>query len=350
MKQSVPVTIIVGLAVSAALAQAPKPAPPPTAAAVQEPAIATYAGQAITASQLEAVAATRLLRTRNEEYRIKADLASDLAFDRLKSDAAGKLGVTLPELYRLNVTEKAGEPAAVEVDDLLKRYRAQLPPDEAQAREEVVKYLKAQRIRELELGWRRDLLAGASFRFLIDPPRASVPVSAGDPTRGPVGAPVTVIEFSDFQCPYCGRIQPTMQRLRLKYGEKLRVAFKQLPLAMHQHAHFAAEAALCAGEQGKFWEMHDWMFANQTRIAPDAVKAAAVELKLDPGAFGKCLDAKAMAGKVDDDMKVAESLGITGTPAFLVNGRLIEGAQPFEAFEEVIEDELARQPVPAATK
>jgi len=350
MRLSAPVTIIVGLAVTAALAQSPKPAPPPTAAAVQEPAIATYAGQVITASQLEAVAASRLLRARNEEYKIKSDVASDLAFDRLKADAAAKLGVTLPELYRLNVTEKAGEPAKDEVDELLKRYRAQLPPDEAQAREEVVKYLKAQLIRDLEQAWRRDLLAGAGFRLLIEPPRAAVAVGAGDPSRGPAGAPITIIEFSDFQCPYCGRIQPTLQRLRLKYGDRLRVAFKQLPLAMHQHARFAAEAALCAGQQGKFWEMHDWMFANQTKIAPDAVKAAAVELKLEPAEFGKCLDAKAMAGRVDEDMKAAEGLGITGTPAFLVNGRLIEGAQPFEAFEEVIEDELARQPVPAATK
>lgn len=349
MKLSVPVTIIVGLAVNAALAQSPKPAPP-TAAAVQEPAVATFAGQAITASQLEAAAASRLLRARNEEFRIKADIASDIAFERLKADAAGKLGVTLPDLYRLYVADKAGEPKKEEVDELLKRYRAQLPPDEAQAREEVVKYLKTQLIRELEQAWRRDLLTGASFRLLIEPPRAAVGVGAGDPTRGPAGAPVTVVEFSDYQCPYCGRAQPTMQRLRLKYGEKIRVAFKQLPLAMHQHARFAAEAALCAGQQGKFWEIHDWMFANQAKIAPDTIKAAAVELKLDAAAFGKCLDTKAMAGRVEEDMRIAEGLGITGTPAFLVNGRLIEGAQPFEAFQDVIDDELARRTAPAAAK
>ncbi|MCU0294289.1 MAG: DsbA family protein [Thermoanaerobaculaceae bacterium] len=350
MKQAVPVSILIGLVASAALAQSQKPAPPPTAAAVQEPAVATFAGQAITALQLEAVAGPRLLRARNEEYKIKAELAQELASDRLKSDAASKLGVTLPELYRLNVTEKAGEPAKEEVDELLKRYRSQLPPDDAQAREEVVRYLKAQRTRELEQAWQRDLLAGAGFRLLIDPPRASVPVSDTDPSRGPAGAPITVIEFSDFQCPYCGRVQPTMQRLRLNYGERLRVVFKQLPLAMHQHARAAAEASLCAGQQGKFWEMHDWMFANQTRIAPDAFKAAATELKIDSEAFAKCVDSKAMAGKVDEDMKAAEGLGITGTPAFLVNGRLIEGAQPFEAFQDVIDDELARQPAVAGTR
>lgn len=342
-------TLVLLLAAGAVGAQTVLPAANVSAAAVQEPAIATFAGQAITASQLEAEAGTRLLKVRNEEYKIKAELARDMAFGKLQDAAALKLGIERLELYRQNVTAKAGEPAKEEVDDLLKRYRAQLPTDDTQARQQVVQFLQEQRTRAREQAWRRELLGDGGFRLLIEPPRARVSISAKDPARGSAGAPITVVEFSDFQCPFCSRVQSSVQRLQQVYGAKVRLVFKQYPLAMHQHARFAAEAALCAGQQGKFWEMHDWLFANQQKIAPEAIRAAAPELKLDPAEFGACLDQKTFAGKVDEDMKLGESLGVTGTPAFLVNGRLIEGAQPFEAFQEVIDDELARSaPVEAA--
>lgn len=350
MKRRAFIAILVGLSTSMGLAQSPSPAPTPTAAAVQEPAVATFGGQAITAPQLEEAAGARLLRVRNEEYQLKADLVRNMAFERLQNEAASKLGITRPELYRLNVTAKAGEPGKEQVDELLQRYRSQLPPDEAKAREEVSKFLREQRTREQEQAWRRKLLADADFKLLVEPPRAALVVGAGDPVRGPAGAPVTLVEFSDFQCPFCGRIQPTVQRVRQSYGDRVRMVFKQLPLAMHQQARFAAEAALCAGQQGKFWELHDWMFSNQAKLAPESIKAAAVELKLDPESFGKCLDGKVFSEQVDADLKLAESLGITGTPAFLVNGRFIEGAQPFEAFQDLIEDELARLPAPPAAK
>lgn len=330
------------LASGAACAQTVLPASNVSAAAVLEPAVATFAGQAITSSQLEAVAGARLLKVRNEEYRIKAEVARELAFARLQDEAARKLGIDRAELYRQNVTAKVGELPKEEVENLLKRYRSQLPPDEAQAREQVVQYLQEQRTRSQEQSWRKEVLAGAGFRLLIEPPRAAVAIDEKDPTRGPADAPVTVVEFSDFQCPFCSRVQGSLLKLRQTYGSRLRFVFKQLPLAMHEHASSAAEAALCAGQQGKFWEMHDWLFSNQQQLAPDAIRAAAPELKLDAVAFGACLDQKTFAGKVAEDMKLAESLGIAGTPAFLINGRFVEGAQPLEVFEDIINDELAR--------
>lgn len=343
MKRSQVLPLVLLLAAAAAGAQTVLPADNASAAVVQEPAIATFAGQAITASQLEAEAGPRLLKVRNEEFRIKSELARDLAFGRLQDEAARRLGIDRAELYRQNVTAKAGEPPKEEVEDLLKRYRAQLPPDEAEARRQVVQFLQEQRTRSQEQAWRKEMLAGAGFRFLIEPPRASVAVTERDPARGPTEAPVTLVEFSDFQCPFCSRVQGVLQRLRQTYGDKLRLVFKQLPLKMHDHASFAAEAALCAGQQGKFWEMHDWLFSNQQKIAPDAIRAAAPELRLDPAAFAACLDQKAFADKVAEDARLAESLGIAGTPAFLVNGRFVEGAQSFEVFQEIVDDELARR-------
>lgn len=349
MRRNPMLTLTFLLVAGAAGAQTVLPAANVSAAAVQEPAVATFAGQAITASQLEAEAGARLLKVRNEEYKIKAELARDLAFRRLQDAAAQELKIDRVELFRQNVTAKAGEPAQEEVDDLLKRYRSQLPPDEAQARQQVVQFLQEQRTRTQEQTWRREVLAGARFRLLIEPPRANIGTGDRDPSRGPAEAPVTVVEFSDYQCPFCSRVQSSLHRLKQTYGSKLRFVFKQLPLDMHQHARFASEAALCAGQQGKYWEMHDWLFANQQKIAPDAIRAAAPELKLDPAAFAVCLETKTFAGKVEEDLRLAGSLGITGTPAFLVNGRFIEGAQPYEAFQEVIDDELARSaPVEAA--
>ncbi|MBP7798903.1 MAG: thioredoxin domain-containing protein [Thermoanaerobaculaceae bacterium] len=343
MRRNPMLTLTFLLSAGAAGAQTVLPVANASATAVQEPAVATFAGQAITASELEAEGASRLLKVRNEEFKIKAELARELAFRRLQERAARALGIERAELFRRNVTAMAGEPAKEEVEDLLKRYRAQLPPDEAQARQQVVQYLREQRTRAQEQGWRRAMLADARFRLLIDPPRADIGTDDRDPSRGPAEAPVTVVEFSDYQCPFCGRVQSSLHQLKQTYGSKLRFVFKQLPLEMHQHARFAAEAALCAGQQGKYWEMHDWLFANQQKIAPEGIRAAAVELKLAPAAFAACLEKKTFARKVEDDVRLAGSLGITGTPAFLVNGRFIEGAQPYEAFQEVIDDELARK-------
>lgn len=347
MKRVAAVAMVFALAAVGLHAQSALPVESASKPAVSEPAVATFAGMAITASQIEAEAGARLLKVRNEEFKLKAELARTLAFGQLQERAARELEIDRDELYRRNVLAKAGEPAKEEVDELLKRYRAQLPPDEEQARQQVVQFLTEQRVRAREQSWRREILAGAGFRLHIEPPRVALTVLPSDPTRGPATAPVTLVEFSDFQCPYCSRVQATMQQLKQSYGERLRIVFKQLPLAMHQHAVMAAEASLCAGQQARFWEMHEWLFANQQRIVPEGIKAAAVDLKLDQEAFSKCLDEKRFAGKVQEDLKLAESLGINGTPAFLVNGRFLEGAQPFEAFQEVIEDELARAAVAA---
>lgn len=347
MKRVAAIAIVLVLVAVGLQAQSSAPGESAGTPVVSEPAVATFAGQAITASRIEAEAGARLLKVRNEEYKIKAELARTIAFGELQEKAARELEIDRGELYRRNVVAKAGEPSKEEIDELLKRYRAQLPPDEQQARQQVVEFLTEQRVRTREQSWRREILASAGFKLHIEPPRVALTVGASDPVLGAATAPVTLVEFSDFQCPYCSRVQTTVQRLKQSYGDRLRFVFKQLPLAMHQHAVMAAEASLCAGQQAKFWEMHDWLFANQQRIAPEGIKAAAAELKLDGAAFTACLDEKRFAGKVQEDLKLAESLGINGTPAFLVNGRFLEGAQPFEAFQEVIEDEFSRAAVAA---
>jgi protein-disulfide isomerase len=155
---------------------------------------------------------------------------------------------------------------------------------------------------------------------------------------------VTVLEFSDFQCPYCIRARPTVARVRETYGDKVRWAFRHFPLPsdVHPLAQKAGEAAACADEQGKFWEMHDRLWASNGQLEVPALKSAAAAIGVDRARFDACLDSGRHADVVEKDLGAGSGWGVSGTPAFFVNGRLLVGAQPFEAFQQVIDDELER--------
>jgi protein-disulfide isomerase len=162
------------------------------------------------------------------------------------------------------------------------------------------------------------------------------------PAKGPDLAPVTLIEVSDYQCPFCSRAAETVKQVSEKYKDDVRVVFLNLPLAFHQNARPAAAAAFAAGKQGKYWEMHDKLFANAKELTADNFKKWAAELGLDAARFAKDLDDAATMRQVDEDTAIANGLGISGTPGFFVNGVRISGAQPLEKFVEVIEAEKSK--------
>jgi len=164
----------------------------------------------------------------------------------------------------------------------------------------------------------------------------------GAPTKGPKNAPVTIIEFSDFQCPFCSRVVPTLKQIQETYGDKVRVAFKHQPLPFHQNAKLAAQAAMAAHEQGKFWEMHDKLFANQQALDRASLERYAQELGLDMGKFKAALDTNKYEAYVTADSNEGMRVGANGTPTFFINGRQVVGAQPFEAFKTIIDQELAK--------
>jgi len=181
------------------------------------------------------------------------------------------------------------------------------------------------------------------LRVLLDPPRQSLNLPADAPAEGPIGAPVTLVEFSDFQCPFCQRLAPTLRRVREAYGDRVRIVWQDFPLSqIHPQASLAAEAGNCAHEQGRFWEYHDRLFANQKLLQATALKEHAAELKLDVAQFNACLDSSKYASKVRDAAAAGSRLGVNSTPTSFVNGRLISGSKPFEAFAAIIDDELAR--------
>jgi protein-disulfide isomerase len=176
-------------------------------------------------------------------------------------------------------------------------------------------------------------------------------IDPGDsPSRGPKNAPLTVVVFSDFQCPFCSRVEPSITQLERDYPGKVRVVWKNFALDFHQNAKPAANAAHAAGEQGKFWEMHGKLFANQQALDRPALDKYAQELGLDMAKFRAAVDGKKYDPVVEQDMKMGASVGVTGTPATFINGRMISGALPYDTFKKIAEQELAKKGSVAANR
>jgi protein-disulfide isomerase len=241
------------------------------------------------------------------------------------------------------------KPAAVtdaDVDAFYEQNKAQIQRPKEQIAAQIKSYLEQQGQQKARQEFFAKLEDKYKVEKKLEPIR--VEVAATGPAKGPANAPVTIVEFSDFQCPFCSRLIPTMKQVEEKYGDKVRVVFRQYPLPFHQNAQKAAEASLCAADQNKFWELHDAMFANQQALAVEQLKAKATELGLKADEFNSCLDSGKHAGTVQADMKEGSAAGVNGTPAMFINGRFISGAVPLEQITSVIDDELRRKGVKTA--
>ena len=210
-------------------------------------------------------------------------------------------------------------------------------------RPEIEMFLDRQRPTQALYAFMNELRADASdVRVTLEPPRTVIEVDADDPVFGPAGASVEIIEFSDFQCPFCQRLTATLEQLKTAYGSDIRLVFKDYPLPNHAQAFKAAEAGNCANQQGKFWELHDTMFARQSELEIDDLKRHAGELGMDQAAFDACLDSGRVAGQVNADLAAGQQYGVSSTPTVFINGRAVMGAAPFEVFDEIIREELER--------
>ncbi len=173
-----------------------------------------------------------------------------------------------------------------------------------------------------------------------EPARIAVETE-GRPSRGAADAPVTIVEFSDFECPYCATLFSTLKAIEKNYKDQVRIVYLQFPLSqIHRDAEKAAEASLCANEQNQFWQMHDAMFADQARLGVDDLRRKAAKLSMDMEAFNACLDGNKYASAIREDIAEGVRAGVNGTPAFLVNGRFYSGSRPYDEIQKVIEEEL----------
>jgi predicted DsbA family dithiol-disulfide isomerase len=313
-------------------------------AATTSPTIAHVDGHRISAQEVDA----RIKQDLFEEEFGRENQASAL-YDARKA-AAG----ALVDEYLL---ERAAELQGVSPEDWVEEQLAALPPvsDEEVAaffeehRERIgqgVEYQAAsQRIRTFLEYQRVDqiqeqLRAEAEVRFVL--PRRRFEVAASGPSLGPDDAPITIVEFSDYQCPFCARAEPTLKELLARYPTQIRIFYRHLPLSFHPLALGAAKAAVCADDQDHFWAYHDLLFVNQKKLERDDLLGYARVLDLDVARFDACVDDEATALRVQEDFDAARSLGATGTPAFFINGIMLTGAQPVSAFESVIDEELLR--------
>ena len=207
--------------------------------------------------------------------------------------------------------------------------------------EQIRQLLARQRRLEVESNFFEALKDRYEVSYLLEPMRFEV-ADEGYPSIGPDDAVVTVVEFSDFECPYCKRVLPALEQVKNNFRDEVRLVFRQYPLGMHANAAKAAEASLCARDQGKFWEMHDLLFEEQGKLKVADLKDKAGRLGLDEDAFAECLDSSQYAEDVSKDITEGSRAGVSGTPAMFVNGRFVSGAVPYEKLAQVISEEIRR--------
>jgi protein-disulfide isomerase len=282
---------------------------------------------------------SQVYKIRQQEYELKLKAIEDAVNRKLLAAEAAKLGVTEEELLRREADSKVPEPSPQEVEQRLvtQMFRGGIPANKDQIAQEL-KRGKVQQVRDAYFASLRDR---AGVKIFLSPPRHTV---AADPARlrGNPEAPITIVEFSDFQCPFCYQAYWTIKNVLAKYEGKVKLSYRDMPLTGEEaDPNGTAAASRCALEQGKFWEYHDLLFENQDDIGPRVFREYAEDLKLDVPKFDACLESGKFRAAIVADFREGLTLGITGTPYFFINGIPVNGALPQPVFEEIIENELA---------
>jgi len=306
-----------------------------------DPPVAIIDGKPVLASELLDASQGQIMNLRKQEFDIKRRALDALIEQKLLEAEATRRGVSVNDLTQKEMAGNAGEPTDAEVEAF---YLAR--PDPSHRFDEVRDLMRnALKLAKRNAG--RDALmsklrAQHAVEVLLESPRVQVAFDA-DRLNGPTDAPIRIVEFSDFECPYCRSAEKTVQAVLAKYAGKVSLAYRDFPLSsIHPGAQGAAEASRCAADQGKYWAYHDRLLASPS-LAVAKLKELANEVSLDRKKFDACVDAGSKRAAVDSDAQEGRLAGVSGTPAFFINGIPLVGAQPAAAFEKIIEEELARK-------
>jgi protein-disulfide isomerase len=309
--------------------------------------VARVAGQPITMADLEPLIGARLSQMRMQaeqnEFQLKQQAIDQIVRDKLVEAEAKAKGVTSEQLLKTEVEDKAAAPTEDEIKQIYERNKARLGNRSLEeSKPEIERQLKMQKSNERRMAYMQELQAKADVQVMLDPPRIKVNVPSDAPSRGPQGAPVTLVEFSDYQCPFCKRAHDTVEQLVAAYPKDIRLIFMDYPLPMHNRAAAAAEAARCAGEQGKYWEYGDHLMKTAGDLSDDNLKQRATDLSLDAAAFETCISSTKHEPAVQSDFTEGNRVGVSGTPTFFINGRMIVGAKALDDFKQIVDDEIRR--------
>jgi protein-disulfide isomerase len=312
---------------------------PAAAAAQASPTLAVIDGRPITEAEAEEATGDLLHRARTGLYEARRAAAEAVIARTLLEKEAKRRNIAFEQLdgeiiaSSLHVSDE-------EARRVYEANRARIGQPFDEIKPQLVNMIRQQRMNTARARVVEELKKSSSVKIVIAPP--TIDVAPIGPSRGGANARVTIVEFSDFECTFCQRSQATLKQLLEKYGDAVRLVYRDFPGEAHPAARPAAEAARCANEQGKFWEYHDTLFANQTALGGDDLKRYAKEVGLDEEAFTACLRSGRHREALERDIRDGQKGFVEGTPTFFVNGRPLAGAQPYEVFVKVIEEELER--------
>lgn len=303
--------------------------------------LATVDGEPITEAGAGETARGAIQQAKTALYEARRRAAEEAIGTTLLEREAKRRGIAPQELLEAEVYSKVGQVPPQEIKDYYVANQARIRKPFQVVAAEIERHLKDRRAASWRANLVNELKKASKIVFLIEPPRVNV--SATGPSQGPATAPVTIVEFSDFQCPFCAQAVPVLKQVSDGYGDRVRIVYRDFPVAaIHPQAAKAAEAARCADEQGKFWAYHDKLFANQQALDLEGLRTHAAEVGLDGGAFAACLTSSKFKEAVEKDFREGQKAGVGGTPTFFVNGRQYLGVPSFDAIRSVIDEELQR--------
>jgi protein-disulfide isomerase len=295
-------------------------------------------GNKVTLADYEQKHPAGLFQARNNFYQAELKVVEQFIDEYLLEQQAKKENITVAELLQRHVNSAAGKDPP---EESLKIYYEGVDTTEPyeKVRGQIIDHIRESRVAKAQVAYIRSLRSQAHVALHIGPPRAQVDVK-DTPIRGLPDAPVMVIEYADYECPYCQQAEPALSKMQADYKGKVAFAYKDVPLPTHTRAQKASEAAHCAGAQGKYWEYHDLLLASKQLEVSD-LKQHALELKLDATAFNKCLDSGEQSQIVKSQLAQGVALGLQGTPSFFINGRFFSGGLNYDQLRAVVEEEIA---------
>ena len=300
--------------------------------------VAEVGGVKVTLSELEQQESAKLLSAHYQYYQAQSKALEELIDKKLLEQKAKSENLTVEQLIDRDIKSQVKDPTEDQMKVYYEGLEIEQPYDSV--RDKILDKVRQLRTDKVKAAYVKQLRAETTVTIDLAPPRAKVDVADAQ-VRGPKTAQVTLVEFADYECPYCQKVAADVKKLTADYGDRVAFTYKDFPLPMHSRAEKAAEATRCASKQNKFWEFHDELFHSK-ELDVDQLKAQARALKLDATQFDKCLDSGEEVAAIERDKKEGMRLGITGTPSFFINGHYLSGALDYAALRQVVEQQLSR--------